>query len=40
MLIPNYFRLKLKMLVKGLQLHQAKGSVGLAEKRDIQKELA
>jgi hypothetical protein len=35
-----YFRLKLKMLVKEARLYQVKGSVGFAEKRSTQKELA
>jgi hypothetical protein len=39
-LIPSYFKLKLKMLVKGVRLHQGQGSVGFAEGKDTQKELA
>jgi hypothetical protein len=39
-LIPTYFRLKLKMLVKEVRLHYVKGSMGFAEGRGIQKELA
>jgi len=40
MLILSYSRLKLKMLVKEVQLHPRKGSVELANKKDIRKELA
>jgi hypothetical protein len=39
-LILNYSRLKLKILVKEVQVYHVKGSVGFAEKKDIQKELA
>jgi hypothetical protein len=38
-LIPTYFRLKLKTLVKEVRLHYVKGSVGFTEKRGTQKEL-
>jgi hypothetical protein len=40
MLIFSYSRLKLKMLVKRVRLYQRKGSVGLVNKKDIQKELS
>jgi hypothetical protein len=40
MLILNYSRLKLKILVKEVQVYYVKGSIGFAEKKDIQKELA
>ena len=40
MLILNYSRLKLKMLVKEVQVYYIKGSVGFAKKKDTQKELA
>jgi hypothetical protein len=39
-LILNYFKLKLKMLVKEVRLYQGKGSVGFAGKKGIPKELA
>jgi hypothetical protein len=39
-LIPYHPRLKSEMPVKEVQLHQRKGSVDFAEKRDIPKKLA
>jgi hypothetical protein len=39
-LIPTYFRLKSKMLIKEVRLYHVKGSMGFTEKRGIQKELA